>query len=210
MNEMLGTSKSIQRSVILARTFGGAIVFLNPAPATPTIDRTFLIDIEDASPRRVLAWMRYFDGDLSDEKIVEAFGQVDAKWDPISEPSAARPAGGVKTRVDLDITRSGKRDYARVVFRVRGADRFFDLAGNDASYAITAGDALSAKYLSGPRWIDPQQNGEHNIVGMLVRGVPTPADKFSAQYNLGIIVKDTGADYYTPIFLDPKIEDNGG
>jgi hypothetical protein len=187
---------------------------LAPVPGAPKIDRVFLIDIEDTSPRRVIAHLKYIDvgrdidHEPSDAEIIALFDAPE-NWTSITEPvvqvgvSAPAP-GSVRTRLDLDITRPGKREFARVAFRVPRGDRFFDLDGAPV-YAITGGEPGAGSILYQPQWI-----GSDSIVSMLVRGVATQADSFSTHYNLGIVVKDLAAEYHTPIFIDPKIEDSGG
>lgn len=167
-----------------------------PLPPNPDLvpERTVLIHIDDPSPRDLEASVKKFSRVLTDEEILKELVD-DAGWQGL--PSHSDP----NTSICVDASGSGESKPALVVFHIGSAypaDCFMG-KGASADEAILLCDGEAGLWHA--EWVG---SGPRKTVKVKMSG-----EKLNLEFVLGIIVQRKIGRGRNPIFLDPKLENNG-
>jgi hypothetical protein len=170
------------------------------APAGLDVTQTVLIKIEDPSPRRIRADMKLLPGRLSDQDILDAFAATQG-WDKISE----KP-NGKKTR--LDIKYPAAQGGTLIAFQLRTSlnDTFIHYPDDEYTFALMKSAQNTGEHLFETRWVAA---GTAPPDFKTVRMIASDSGRFCADFILGVNVVDGQGAGKCPIFIDPKIENNG-
>lgn len=169
-------------------------VILGNKPADVNPDRTILVRINDPSPRAMVGQVLFVNALLTPTEILHRFNDDMAGW--IDMPNHAYP----DTELCLSASVQGTNQAALVVFQLRANynDTFVHHSGR-TTYAVLGGDSGAYDALYQPEWIGT----DYKTVSVYV-AAPTVSTKYILGINLaGTAVKPT------PLFVDPKIENNG-
>lgn len=179
---------------------GGDIVKLpDTTPAGYQVDRTVLVKIDEPSPRALRARLKRFGTVLTDGQILAEFA-INGGWSNLPNH------GNSETQLCLNVTETGRHKGLRLALQLshpQHNDTFIH-PGSDpqlnAEYAVLGIDGQNGLYQ--PAWVGSAPN--FKTVSVFAAAPPLNID-----YILGVNVAGSGGSKPTPLFVDPKIENNG-
>lgn len=179
---------------------GGDIVKLPTAtPAGYLADRTVLVKIDEPSPRVMRARLKRFGTLLQDGQILTEFNN-NGGWSNLPNH------GNSETQLCMNVTEVGRDKGVLLALQLshpQHSDTFIHPGPNphlSAEYAVLGIDGQDRLYK--PAWVGAAP--DFKTVSVFV-AMP----RFSIDYILGVNVAGTGGSKPTPLFVDPKIENNG-
>lgn len=180
-------------------TLGLPMPLLDRLPEDLQVTQTILVKVTDPSPRRIRAKMKVLSRLLSDQEVFDEFSRQNG-WDNISEVTANK-----KTRLDIKYRAGDSGTTIAIQLRTFKDDTFIQYPPGQATCAVMKSSENSGDFFYQPQWVTADDDPSYKTV----RVIADDRTSFSGDFVLGVKVVDGEDTGVCPVFIDPKIENNG-